>query len=81
MTLPRYFIVGDRPVQFVATADGGMDVLAQDWATGTFVREMRYLSRCLQGDSEVDEVEADEFEAKVATLVAAIACGGPPERQ
>lgn len=78
MTLPRFFLVGDRPVQFVATADGGMDVLALDWATGLFIRDMRYLTRCSQGGGEVDEVDAAEFDAKVATIVAAI---GPRKLQ
>ena len=72
MDLPRYFIVGERPVKFVATADGGMDVLSLDWQTGTFVREMRYLTKCSQGGGEVDEVEEPEFEAKVAKEVAEI---------
>lgn len=79
MDLPRYFLVGDRPVQFVATADGGLDVLALDWATGAFVRDMGYLSRCHLGGGEVDEVDAEEFAAKVASLVASIAPGGPKE--
>lgn len=72
MELPRYFFVGERPVKFVATADGGMDVLALDWKTGEFVREMRYLSKCSQGGGEVDEVEEAEFTAKVAREVAEI---------
>jgi len=74
--LPRYFIVGERPVKFVATPDGGMDVLAFDWKTGEFVREMRYLSKCSQGGGEVDEVEEGAFEAKVALEVAEIRAKG-----
>ena len=70
MTLPRYFVVGDRPVQFIATADGGMDVLAFDWATGQFIRDLSYLTRCNHGGGEVDEVDAAEFEANVASLTA-----------
>lgn len=66
MDLPRYFVVGERPVKFVATADGGQDVLAFDWRTGAFVREMRYLSKCSLGGGDVDEVTEAEFEAKVA---------------
>lgn len=65
MDLPRYFIVGDRPVQFVPTAEGGMDVQAYDWPTGDFVREMGYLSRCLGPDVEVDEVDEATFLAAV----------------
>jgi hypothetical protein len=72
MELPRYFIVGERPVKFVSTPDGGMDVLALDWKTGEFVREMRYLSKCSEGGGEVDEVEEAAFLAKVAQEVAEI---------
>lgn len=72
MDLPRYFIVGERPVKFVSTPDGGMDVLALDWKTGEFVREMRYLARCTHGDPEVDEVEQAAFDEKVAREVAEI---------
>lgn len=61
MELPRYFRVGDRPVKFVATPDGGMDVLALDWDTGQFVRAMQYLTRCMEGDVEVDELEEAEW--------------------
>ena len=76
MELPRYFFVGELPVKFVATPDGGIDVLALDWKTGNFVREMRYLSRCMQGGGEIDEVEAPEVEAKVAREIAEIRAKG-----
>lgn len=66
MNLPRYFFVGVRPVKFVETAEGGLDVLAFDWTTGAFVREMSYLAKCSLGGGEVDEVESAEFEARVA---------------
>lgn len=69
MDLPRFFICGNRPVKFVATEDGGMDVLAYDWRTGEFVREMGYLSRCSLGtDPETDEVSRDDFDSHVASL-------------
>lgn len=68
MDLPRYFVVGMRPVKFVAVEGGGMDVLAYSWETGSFVRELSYLSRCLAGAGEIDEVDAAEFEARVAAL-------------
>lgn len=68
MILPRYFRVGERPVKFVATESGGMDVLAWDWQKKEFVREMKYLSRCFEGDPEVDDMEEDEFLELVKTL-------------
>ena len=70
MDLPRYFLVGDRPVRFVSTPEGGMDVQAYDWATGDFVREMGYLSRCLGTDVEVDEVDQAAFDAALVRLAA-----------
>ncbi|MBI3181000.1 MAG: hypothetical protein HYZ28_02520 [Myxococcales bacterium] len=68
MRLPRYFIVGDRPVKAVLTADGGMDVLAFDWGSGEMVREMGYLTRIMTSDPEVDEVSREEFDEKVREL-------------
>lgn len=71
MKLPRYFIVGDRPVKAVPTADGGMDLLAFDWDSGELIREMGYLTRVmLPGDPEVDEVSREQFERKLAELKA-----------
>ena len=68
MKLPRYFIVGERPVQFVATADGGMDVQALNWSTGPFVRDMSYLTRCSLGDAEVNEVDEKTFAEQLALI-------------
>ncbi|MBI4700707.1 MAG: hypothetical protein HY744_06015 [Deltaproteobacteria bacterium] len=68
MDLPRYCIVGARPVKLVETADGGMDCLAYDWETGAMVRNMDYLTRACLPDEEVDIVTADEFDAQVARL-------------
>ncbi|MEQ9318115.1 MAG: hypothetical protein RIF41_03110 [Polyangiaceae bacterium] len=68
MDLPRYCIVGKRPVKLVETADGGMDCLAYDWDTGAFQRNMDYLTRATLPDGEVDVVTADEFDEAVATL-------------
>lgn len=69
MKLPRYFIVGARPVKLVETPEGGMDVLAWEWGTGRFVRELRYLARVTGGtDVEVDEVDAAAFERHCAEL-------------
>ena len=69
MKLPRYWLVGDRPVKAVATPEGGMDLLAWEWKTGAFVREMGYLTRVMTGmDPEVDEVDAAAFEAQCQRL-------------
>jgi hypothetical protein len=76
MQLPRYFIVGARPVKFIATADGGMDVVAFDWESGQFVRAMQYLARCSQGDIDIDEVDEAGFEAHVARETEAVRARG-----
>lgn len=66
--LPRYYIVGDRPVKAVATSAGGMEVLAFDWKTGEFSPELTYLSRLVLPDPEVDRVSQDAFDAHVRRL-------------
>ena len=76
MDLPRYCIVGKRPVKLVETPDGGMDCLAYDWSTGAFVRNMDYLTRATLPDEEVDVVTPDEFDEAVAALRAERSRGG-----
>ena len=69
MDLPRYCIVGARPVKLVSTEDGGMDCLAYDWQTGKFERNMDYLTRAVMADDpEVDIVTEKEFNQEVARL-------------
>lgn len=68
IALPLFAIVGARPVQAVGTADGGMDVLAYDWDSGDFVRDLGYLTRILLGDAEVDIVDSQAFQRAVAEL-------------
>jgi hypothetical protein len=66
--LPRFCIVGARPVKAIRTEDGGMDVLAYDWETGELRRDMSYVDRVLMPDVEVDIVSEEEFERQVAAL-------------
>jgi len=61
MDLPKYFIVGRRPVKLIKPEEGGMDVLAYDWKTGDFQREMGYLTTVLMGEGDVDQVSEQEF--------------------
>jgi hypothetical protein len=68
MSLPAYYVVGARPVKTVPTPDGGMDVLAYDWNTGEFRRDMSYLTRITLPDAEVDALTEAEFERRVAEL-------------
>jgi hypothetical protein len=67
-TLPKFFIVGNRPVKAVPTAAGGMDVLAYDWSTCGFKRGGEYLSRIAFPNGEVEQVTEEEFERRVAAL-------------
>lgn len=69
MNLPIYCIVGDRPVKGVATAGGGMDVLAFDWQSGGFVRDMSHLHTLVHPtDEDAEFVDAATFEARVSAL-------------
>ena len=66
--LPRYFIVGARPVMVIATEGGGVRVLAYDWMTGDMARNGDYVARVYFPDVEVDEVTKEEFDAEVERL-------------
>jgi hypothetical protein len=69
MKLPIYCIVGLRPVKAVRTPEGGLDVLAYDWKTGRFEREMRYLTTLTTPTNEDAEfVDRAAFDAHVAKL-------------
>ncbi|PZO37068.1 MAG: hypothetical protein DCF19_19775 [Pseudanabaena frigida] len=68
MDLPMYCIVGRRPVKLIATETGGTDVLAYNWETGEFQREMSYLTTVLMGEGEVDYVSEQEFNSFVTQL-------------
>jgi hypothetical protein len=69
MELPIYCFIGDRPVKGVSTADGGMDVLAYDWDTGEFARDMRHLHTLVHPtDEDATFVDEATFDARVAEL-------------
>ncbi|CAN1209966.1 hypothetical protein TUMEXPCC7403_07050 [Tumidithrix helvetica PCC 7403] len=68
MELPMYFIVGRRPVKLIKPEAGGMDVLAYNWETGEFEREMDYLTTVLMGEGDVDRVSEQEFSQLVVQL-------------
>lgn len=67
MDLPRYFIVGNRPVKFVKTEDGGMSVQVFDWSNGNFVRNLNYLLEAIYSD-ETEEVTKEQFLSHVDSL-------------
>jgi hypothetical protein len=68
MKLPCYCIVGDRPVKAIPTTDGGMDILAYNWTTGEFERDITYLTRIVMGDHEVNYVSEQTFNQQVSEL-------------
>jgi uncharacterized protein (TIGR02996 family) len=63
--LPRYYAVNDRPLKFVATPEGGMDVLVMNLRTGEFERNMDYLwvmtARGSKPHADVDSLNEAEF--------------------
>ncbi|MBV6492935.1 MAG: hypothetical protein LDLANPLL_00940 [Turneriella sp.] len=65
-SLPRYYLVNDRPVRFIATPEGGMDVEALNMHTGVFERDLSYLTKVMDPFADVDLVTEAEFEARVA---------------
>jgi len=65
LDLPRYFIVGDRPVKAVSNRGGGIDVLALDWTTGEFVPGGAYVPRIFLPDADIRRVSVKEFDQTV----------------
>lgn len=66
---PVFVIVGARPVRSVPLVDGGLDVLAFDWATGHLVRDMSQLEAVVAPtDRDVDMVDATAFYEAVRAL-------------
>lgn len=62
MDLPRYFLLGARPIKLEETDDGGMDCLAWNWERDQFERDMSLVRRVLNpGPREVDELNEQEF--------------------
>jgi hypothetical protein len=61
------YLVNDRPVLIVGTAEGGADCLVLDWASGSFVPDRSYFSRTIPGDfADVDSVTLDQMSSIVA---------------
>ena len=59
--VPRYFVVGDRTVQWIPLENGGLMVLKLDWDTGGFMPGLDFLPKVMFGKDEVDKVSEDEF--------------------
>lgn len=69
MKLPQYAICGLRPIKAIQTLEGGMDVLAYQWDTGEFKRDLSYLKIfAYLEDEDVEFVDYPEFERRVKEL-------------
>ncbi len=67
--LPLFMIFGRRPVKFIPTPDGGIDILAFDWESGDFKRDLSYLSKFFKHSPESEEVTEEEFDLYVKKLI------------
>lgn len=56
------YVVNERFVKIINTAECGIDILAFDEQTHTFVRNPRYLSIIMRGWDEIRQVCDEEFE-------------------
>ena len=67
-SFPQYFAVDGRPVQLVASPDGGAGALVLDPATGAFVPDGSYLGRVAApgAGTAVERLTAPEFARLVA---------------
>lgn len=66
---PIFAISGGRPVRSVPLIDGGLDILAFDWATGGLVRDISALEVLLApADHDTDVVDVSSFYSAVNAL-------------
>ena len=72
---PWYYAVNDRPVKIVQLADGAVDALVFDVATGGFVPDRSYCERVADPGigTTVDVLTEEQFEQRVAALRRALA--------
>ncbi len=66
--LPRFCAINGLPVKFVATAEGGMDVLAWDFQTKEFARHLEYIDYLFNPGGDIEELTEAEFNALVETM-------------
>lgn len=66
-SLAGNYVVNERLVKIVDTAEGGIDILAFDEQRHAFVRNPRYLSIIMRGQDEIRRVSDDEFERLLET--------------
>jgi hypothetical protein len=68
MSLPKYAIVGKRPVKALRTVDGGMTIRSYDWQTEEFKTDMSYLTQMVMGYGEITFMDKESFDSYVAGL-------------
>lgn len=66
--LPRYCVVGARPVKAVSLADGSLEVLAWDWAARALVRDMSQLTAVLLPAGRTTLLTEEQFERHLDRL-------------
>jgi len=66
--LPRYFIVGARPVKVIRNQDGLTGTYAYNWQTGDFDLNWEYYEQTFSGKGEVERVSEEEFNKHVERL-------------
>ncbi len=69
LKIPLYMIFDIRPVKFIPTKDGGMDILAFNWNTGEFKKDLSYLSKLFRHSPDAYEVTEKEFFKHVNKLI------------
>ncbi|MGA7937187.1 MAG: hypothetical protein WCA35_26790, partial [Kovacikia sp.] len=69
---PWYFVVNNRPVKVVATADGGMNVLILNMTTGELEQNMAYLTLCFEPGQDVQRLSEEEFNTRISSLKAGL---------
>jgi hypothetical protein len=65
---PRFFLVGARPVRTEPLPDGGLAMLALDWATGRLERDLSQLDVLAPGGRDVEEVDLAAFSAAIDAI-------------
>ena len=67
--LPKYFIIGLRPVKIIRNDEGGVGSLAYNWETGGFDLAFRYIDEIYLGKGDdVEQVSEDKFNEYVEKL-------------
>jgi hypothetical protein len=64
----KYYLVNDRPVRFILTPEGSMDVQALNMRTGEFERAMEYLSKIMAPFADVDSISETDFNVRVTQV-------------